>query len=488
MLYRMLVVEDDPAQAQILSALLKGHFSANVEIEPSAAAAILRLEDAKKARPDIMLLDLRLQEMSGFDVLRKITPLLSDLPVIILTAYGDVGSAVQALKLGAVDFIQKQEPKERVLTAIRNALEASHLRKEVRRLLAGHGNGDGFAEILGTSPALQRSLALARKASQSDITVLLRGESGVGKERFARAIHTESDRRSQPFIAVNCGALPENLVESTLFGHEKGSFTGAVNSSIGKFRAAEGGTIFLDEISELSLSAQTKLLRVLQEKEVEPVGANKPVKINVRVIAASNRDLKDAIAHKRFREDLYYRLTTFPITLPTLKERGAEDILLLAHHFLKCSVAEEHSVVVGFTPSVKNLLKAYGWPGNIRQLENSIRRAVLLCDDTMLDTGDFPGLMAQPESNSEAVLPPAAKSRVALTGANGHFRTLADIEAEVLRAALQHYNWHISEAARQLGVGRSTLYRRIEALGLDAERPKDAPPLHAGMFPQPYTI
>src|SRR6202042_3196759 len=363
----------------------------------------------------------------------------------------------------------------------------------------------GFADIITKSPNMHAVLHMAEKAAASNIPVLIGGESGVGKELVARAIHGSGERRSKPFVAVNCGAMPENLVESILFGHEKGSFTGATERHIDKFVEASGGTLFLDEVGELPPAAQIKLLRAIQEGEVEPVGGRKPIKVDVRIVSATNRDLIADVKAGRFREDLFYRLHVFPITVPPLRERPA-DIPPLARHFLARFAAEEGKRIRLITPEALRVLMTFRWPGNIRQLENAVFRAVVLAESDEVGLGEFPQLAAQvaaaaPEETPapdaapvdvyEPVLipngfedeppfgpalgatlgPPIAPSdTLPLLDATGEVRPLDEIEAELIRYAITHYRGQMSEVARRLQIGRSTLYRKLEALGMSGER------------------
>jgi DNA-binding NtrC family response regulator len=337
-------------------------------------------------------------------------------------------------------------------------------------------------------------LRSAEKAAASAIPALIEGESGVGKEMIARAIHGTGERRAKPFVAVNCGALPENLVESILFGHEKGAFTGATEKHVGKFVEADGGTLFLDEVGELPLAAQVKLLRALQQSEIEPVGARKSVGVDVRIISATNRDLIADVKSGRFREDLFYRLHVFPITVPPLRARP-EDITELARHFIARFAAEEGKRVGSVSGEALALLSAHPWPGNVRQLENAIFRAVVLAETEMLDVHEFPQLARGVSDGSAAlpamlampmlsdVMPMAPRSlnelttqaaSLPLTGAQGHVRALDELERDVIRFAISHYRGQMSEVARRLQIGRSTLYRKLESLGLEAANAEDA--------------
>jgi DNA-binding NtrC family response regulator len=328
---------------------------------------------------------------------------------------------------------------------------------------------------------------LGERAAKSGIPILITGESGVGKEVIARAVHGSSDRAGKPFVAVNCGAIPENLVESILFGHEKGSFTGAHEKHLGKFQEANGGTLFLDEVGELPLDVQVKLLRALQESEIDPIGGKRSIKVDVRIVSATNRDLSQAVAEGRFREDLYYRLNVFPIEAPSLRERR-EDVHALVDAFVRRFNVEEGKTVVGATPETLAFLTAYDWPGNVRQLENAVYRAIVLADAPYLQPHDFPSISgiaapppepaAEPSSaagvpvRAEAPAPAAAaeagpEAPVRILDARGHLRTLEEIERDLIQLAIEIYAGHMSEVARRLGIGRSTLYRKVREQGLE---------------------
>jgi DNA-binding NtrC family response regulator len=335
---------------------------------------------------------------------------------------------------------------------------------------------------------MRQVIRIGERAAQSNIPILIEGESGVGKELIARAIQGCSERSGKPFITLNCGAIPENLIESILFGHERGAFTGATEKHLGKFQEADGGTLFLDEIGELKLDMQVKLLRALQENEIDPVGAKRPVKVDVRIISATNRDLAELTREGRFREDLYYRLNVFPVAIPPLRERR-EDIPALTQYFVTRFAAEENKQVSGITAEALELLNNYSWPGNVRQLENTVFRAVVLCDADALDVADFPqianamGVVPRERSQGSPVavsdgaiaaprtVPAATRSAPAFTiGAadeTGHMRKLEELETEIIRMAISRYNGRMSEVARRLGIGRSTLYRKLKDLGLE---------------------
>jgi DNA-binding NtrC family response regulator len=420
--------------------------------------------------------------------------------VIVQTAHGGIDNVVSALRAGATDFVVKRVGAERLDVSLRNALATKALANEIQRIKRSHSGTLGFKDIITRSQRMHAVLRQAEKAAGSTIPVLIEGRSGVGKELIARAIHGSGERRARPFVAVNCGAIPDNLVESILFGHEKGAFTGATERHTGKFVEAHGGTLFLDEVGELPLSAQVKLLRAIQEGEVEPVGARKPQKVDVRLISATNRDLIADVKDGRFREDLFYRLHVFPIAVPSLAERP-EDIPELARHFLARFSAEEGKRIRRLDNDAMTLLASYRWPGNVRQLENAVFRAVVLAEGDEVGVADFPQIatlaqrqpmsaMAAPAVPSPAVVPapmeaaeptlheisPAAGSiapqqpdsgpTLALLDAQGEVRPVEELEAEVIRFAIAHYRGQMSEVARRLQIGRSTLYRKLDALGL----------------------
>jgi DNA-binding NtrC family response regulator len=407
------------------------------------------------------------------------------------------------MRAGAIDFVVKPIGVERLQVSLRNALNTSALEGELQRIKHSRAGTLGFNDIITKSPAMQAVLRTAEKAAASNIPVLISGESGVGKELIARAIHGSSDRRAKPFVAVNCGAMPENLVESILFGHEKGSFTGATERHTGKFIEASGGTLFLDEVGELPPAAQVKLLRAIQEGEVEPVGGRKPLKVDVRIVSATNRDLIADVKAGRFREDLFYRLHVFPITVPPLRDRIA-DIPALARHFLVRFAAEEKKRIRLITPEALHVLSTYRWPGNIRQLENTLFRAVVLAENDTIGLSEFPQIAAQisgqsaenkagdagqplvpdpghpelPHAGLEIESPPPTATALPAPSADtfllldsaGDVRPLEELEAELIRYAITHYRGQMSEVARRLRIGRSTLYRKLEALGLNSEQ------------------
>jgi DNA-binding NtrC family response regulator len=479
----ILVVDDDPVQRRLLEAAIT-RSGMQVVTSPGGGPALDLINGPRGEQIALMLLDLVMPDLGGLEVLAKLRPVNPDLPVIVLTAKGGIDSAVEAMRAGANDFLVKPASPERIAISIRNQLKIGTLSGEVTRLKKKVENRLTFDDLVAHSNEMKQVFRLGQRAAQSNIPILIEGESGAGKELIARAIQGSSERAGRPFVTVNCGAIPENLIESILFGHEKGSFTGATEKHLGKFQEADGGTLFLDEIGELRLDMQVKLLRALQEGEVDPVGSKRPVKVDVRIMSATNRDLALRVRDGHFREDLYYRLNVFPIVVPALRDRP-EDIPELARHFIARFAAEENKPMSGLTPEASNLLERFNWPGNVRQLENTIFRAVVLCDSDTLDICDFPqiaatmGVEAKMHRISTDLPLQRATSRgqqahmhaspyvLSATDASGHMRKLEDIESEVIRMAISRYDGHMSEVARRLGIGRSTLYRKLKELGLE---------------------
>ncbi|MBU2378612.1 MAG: sigma-54 dependent transcriptional regulator, partial [Alphaproteobacteria bacterium] len=473
----VLVVDDDPTQRRLVQAVLdrEGYIVAHAE---SGGEAIDRMTRGGGA--DVILLDMIMPEMSGLECLAELRSGGLTTPVIVLTANGGIDTVVKAMQAGAQDFFVKPVGPERLLVGVRNALKLEQLTTEVGRLTKRVQGRASFDDIIGDSAPMRMVKALGARAAKSSIPVLITGESGVGKEVIARALHGAGDRAGKPFVAVNCGALPANLAESILFGHEKGAFTGAVDKTLGKFREADGGTLFLDEIGELPLDLQVKLLRALQEGEIDPVGGKRPVKIDVRIVSATNRDPAQQVKDGAFREDLFYRLNVFPIEAPSLRDRR-EDIPALIDHFIARFNAEEGRRIAGCAPETLAMLQAYDWPGNVRQLENAVFRAIVLADSPFLQPYDFPSIsgVAAPlpdatptppaAAPSYADLPPLPEQPIRILDDRGHLRTLEDIERDLIQHAIEVYAGHMSEIARRLGIGRSTLYRKVREQGLEGQ-------------------
>ncbi|MEQ8501056.1 MAG: sigma-54 dependent transcriptional regulator [Sneathiellaceae bacterium] len=528
----ILIVDDDPTQRRLLSALIERQ-GFRTMTAGSGEEALKHLGGPHQAEIGLVLLDLVMPGMDGIAVLEQVRPAHPDLPVIVLTAQGGVDTAVKAMRAGANDFVIKPPNPERLRVSIENALKVGALTGQLDRLSRKMTGDLGFTDLIAISPAMMKVLDLARRGGASSIPILIEGESGVGKELIARAIQGTGERAGKAFVTVNCGAIPDNLVESILFGHEKGAFTGAIDKHVGKFQEANGGTLFLDEIGELKPDIQVKLLCALQEGEIDPIGASRPVKVDIRLISATNRNLMDQVAQGHFREDLFYRLNVFPIHVPPLRVRR-EDIPPLVEHFTASFAVAERKTVTGIADDAMRLLTEFEWPGNVRQLENTIFRAVVLCDGPVLTVADFPQIVqiaaapahpapaaaappqamaiapaappppAAPPAAPQAGPPHAAPSGTAppawaaapggihhfgspgagtppagsgeaapvangsgtipaLDG-RGEIRSLEDVESDLIRLALRKYDGQMSEVARRLGIGRSTLYRKVRGL------------------------
>jgi DNA-binding NtrC family response regulator len=510
---KILIVDDDPIQRRLLQEAVK-KFGYRSKTAENGAEAVRIMSSAEASEIDLIILDMVMPELDGLGVLERLRSDKNATPVIVQTAHGGIDTVVTVMNAGAQDFVVKPVAPERLNVSIRNLLKTSALEGEITRIRKQASGTLTFADIITHSPAMERVINLGKRAAASNIPILIEGESGVGKEMIASAIQGSSDRKSKPLVTVNCGAIPDNLVESILFGHEKGAFTGAVDKHIGKFQEAHGGTLFLDEVGELPQDVQVKLLRALQENEIDPIGARRPVKVDFRLISATNRRLIDQVKEGVFREDLYYRLNVFPIWIPPLRDRR-EDIPALTRHFLARFAAEEGKPqVAGVTADTLAMLQDYHWPGNIRQLENAVFRAVVLCDGPQLTINDFPqvaaateqttapGVTHQPQaptayadrrSGDDLAAAPVRPSEPVATphhapsapppqsgfeqsapfgfmrnlDQEGHVRKLTDIEEELIRAAINHYSGRMTEVAKRLGIGRSTLYRKLKEYGLD---------------------
>ncbi|PJK28531.1 sigma-54-dependent transcriptional regulator [Minwuia thermotolerans] len=464
----VLIVDDDPTQLRLLeSVVAKAEF--RVEKATGGAEALKRLTQGRRGDIDVVLLDLAMPEIDGLEVLERVRPQHPDLPVVVLTAHGGVDTVVKAMRAGASDFLVKPASPERIRVTLENSLKLKTLTGEISRLTRKISGELGFDDLVARSPAMTSVIDLSKRAAASTIPILIEGESGVGKELVARAIQGSSERARRPFVTVNCGAIPENLVESVLFGHEKGAFTGATHRNMGKFQEASGGTLFLDEIGELKLDMQVKLLRALQQGEVDPVGAASPVKVDIRLISATNRDLAEMVREGGFREDLYYRLNVYPILIPPLRDRVG-DIPLLVEHFTRTFAASENKPIRGVAPEAMELLESHDWPGNVRQLENTIFRAIVLAESEMLTLDDFPQLTGaghRPRRTADAEIGITFAERpdcVGLLDAQGHARPLAEVELDIIRNAIDRYGGQMSEVARRLEIGRSTLYRKLREI------------------------
>ncbi len=446
------VVDDDPAIRTLLSFILE---SAGFTVETFASGAEV-LATAGPA-PSAVALDLMMPGVDGVAVLKELRRRMPEVPVVVLTAVNDVASAVKVVKLGAFDYLLKPVDAERLVTTVRRAASMRRLEREVERLRSELGERFHLKNIVGSSASMRRVYDQIGKVLESDITVFVSGESGTGKELVAKAIHYGSRRSHGPFVDVNCAAIPEGLQESELFGHEKGAFTGASAAHPGKFEQADGGTIFLDEIGEMTPATQARLLRVLQERTVQRIGGTRRIDLDVRVISASNRDLAQLVREGTFRQDLYYRLVVYPIHLPPLRER-TEDIPLLVEHFLAKHAGDAGRRVTRVAPEAMECMVAYPWPGNVRELETVVHRALLVCDGTEIGVGDLPpelvggGRLMVRDDGDEPV------------------QTLEAMERRAIRRAVEACGGNLSLAARRLGIGRSTLYRKMDQYGIEAPR------------------
>jgi two-component system response regulator HydG len=444
---RILVVDDEPSARSGLEKLLlsEGYRVDTAGDGPSALAI------AAETPPDVVVTDLKMPKMDGVTLLSKLREQDGDLPVIVVTAFGDVSSAVVAMRAGAADYLAKPVDFDALTVSIERALERRALRAEadeLRRQLRER-EGDGLGGLIGASPAMQKVYRTARQVAGARATVLITGESGTGKGELARAIHQKGSRAKQPFVALHCAALAESLLESELFGHERGAFTGADRRRIGRFETAQGGTLFLDEVGEIPSSTQVKLLRVLQERAFERVGGNETIQVDVRLIAATNRDLAADVQEGRFREDLYYRLNVVHIDMPPLRVRD-NDVLLLANHFLRKFAADNHREIDGFSDRARAKLLAHRWPGNVRELENAIERAVVLCEGPRIEEEHLPIEVA-----------PVAKGAIRIPGA-----TMAEIERFAILSTLEATSGSTTKAAEMLDISVRTIQYRLHEYGI----------------------
>ncbi len=448
----LLVADDDPGLRESLErALTREGFRVVLASDGNAA-----LERLQAGGIDLVLTDLKMPGLTGIELLRAVKAIAPDVDVILLTAFGTVEEAVKAMKEGAYDFLTKPFQRAQVLRLIRQALERRELIQQNRALQQRLDDLLRQGAIIGSSPAFRRMMMLVEQVATSSATVLITGESGTGKELVARTIHQRSGRARGPFVAVNCAALPETLLESELFGYEKGAFTGAAGRKEGRFELADGGTLFLDEVTDLSLVTQPKILRVLQEGEFERLGGTKSLRVDVRIVAASNQDLGQMVREKRFREDLYYRLNVITIRVPPLRERR-EDVRVLAQHFLRIYAAKNDRALEGFTDEAMRRLEAYSWPGNVRELENVIERGVVLTRGDLMDVGDLPEEIAGATPLPEGVL----SIRIGTP--------LAEVEARLLDETLRVTKGNKTLTAKLLGIDPRTVSRKLERQDEEAE-------------------
>ncbi len=451
------IVEDDPTLRRLLERVVTENWGFEAQTYPDGVSFLENLHEM----PDIVLLDIMMPGKSGVEVLAEVKVLYPELPIIMISAQENVGVALETLKRGASDYICKPIDMPRLEASIKNAIQTHDLTREVSRLRQTIEKVLHFDNIVSSDGKMQDVFKFVHKVKDTTVSVLIQGESGTGKELIARAIHFNGNRKDKPFVVVNCASIPKDLLESELFGHERGAFTGAVNRKLGKFELADCGTLFLDEIGELDMSLQAKLLRVLQSKEFERVGGTAVLKSDVRVISATNRDLHDAVQEKEFREDLYFRLASFPIFLPALRERRS-DILVLAEHFLKRAVKEHNKSELTFSRDALKLLFDYPWPGNVRELEHAIERAVILTDNEVISEKELPmavQALAQDEFQQT--------TGGTLFGDGKTIVPFEKIKEESIRHALKITDGNLVEAARRLRLGRATLYRLVKRYSIE---------------------
>jgi two-component system response regulator HydG len=455
---QILVVDDKENMLRLFEKMLGDSYDVTTTPDGTRALALIGSHPF-----DVVVSDIRMPGADGIEVLRAVKQRAPDTEVVLMTAYASIAAAVDAIKQGAYDYIQKPFEPDEVSLVVARALERKRLREQAAHLSRELHDVFGFDNLIGKSPRMREVYDLLKHAAELDITVLIRGDSGTGKELAARAVHHESARRERRFVAVNCGALPAELVESELFGHARGAFTGAAAAKAGLFEEAEGGTLFLDEIGELPLATQVKLNRALQEHEVRRVGENRPIKVDVRIIAATHRDLKTEVDAGRFREDLFYRLNVFPVRMPSLRDRP-EDIPLLAAHFLDKHSKALRRPVEGFEPEALRALTGYAWPGNVRELENAVERAIAITRGTRLTVEDLPDEI---RGTAPGPLPPDVLVRMPFRDAVETARESAS--RDYLAALLHEYGGNVTHAAERAGMERESLHRLLRRYGLKSD-------------------
>jgi two-component system response regulator AtoC len=449
------IVDDEQAISKLISYWVKEKWKYDIEVFDNGENMLRKLQ----SRPDLILLDIMLPGLDGVETLKRIMQFDENIPVIMLSAQGDIQTAVDTLKLGAYYYFTKPVDWQQLELSIRNAIKAYDLTKEVENLRENVKKEYSFDNIISADGKMQDVFKLVSKVLNNEITVLIYGESGTGKELIARAIHYNGRRKEKPFVVVNCASIPRELLESELFGHEKGSFTGAHQRKLGKFEIANEGTIFLDEVGDLEMLLQAKLLRVIQERTFERVGGIETIKTDVRIISATNRDLKQAVNQKEFREDLYYRLNSFPISIPPLRQRRG-DILVVANHFLNVMTKKLGKDIKGFTKKAYKLIYEYSWPGNIREMENTIERSIIISETNMIDVEDLPPHIRNAEGKGNYEYSGSLFS-------DDNVIPFEKLKEESIRHALKTTNGNIVEAARKLQLGRATIYRLMEKYNIE---------------------
>jgi len=449
------IVDDEQAISKLLSFWVKDKWGYDVEVFSNSEAMLKNMS----AKPDIILLDIMLPGLDGIETLQRIKQIDENLPVIMLSAQGSIEVAVDSLRDGAYDYFPKPIDQQRLELAVKNAIKSHDLTREIQSLKETVQREYSFENIITADPKMQDVFRLVTKVMNNTITVLIYGESGTGKELIARAIHYNGDRKDKPFVIVNCASIPRELLESELFGHERGSFTGAHQQKKGKFEIANGGTIFLDEVGELEMLLQAKLLRVIQEKEFERVGGTELIKTDVRIVSATNRDLKIAVEEKEFREDLYYRLNSFPIYVPPLRQRKG-DVLVLAEYFINEFNKKLGKEIKGFTKRALKLIYEYDWPGNIREMENTIERCLIITENEVVDVEDLPSHLRTAENM-------ASVDYAGPLFSNETIVPFEKLKEEAIRHALKVTKGNIVEAAKRLHLGRATIYRLMEKYSIE---------------------
>ena len=450
------IVDDEQSIAKLLSFWVKDKWGYEVEIFPNSEAMLKKLS----SKPDIILLDIMLPGLDGIESLKRIKQIDEHLPVIMLSAQGRIDVAVDSIKYGAYDYFPKPIDQQKLELSLKNAIRNYDLVKEIQNLKENVKKEYSFDNIISADGKMQDVFKLVSKVLDNDITVLIYGESGTGKELIARAIHYNGRRKDKPFVVVNCASIPRELLESELFGHEKGSFTGAHQRKLGKFELAKDGTIFLDEVGELEMLLQAKLLRVIQQKEFERVGGNELIRTNVRIISATNRELKQAVEQKQFREDLFYRLNSFPISIPPIRQRRS-DILVLTEYFLEEFNKKLQRNVKGFSKKALKLIYEYDWPGNVREMENTIERCMIISEKDNLDVDDLPQHIRAADTSVSA-------DQQSIMFTDDNIVPFEKIKEKSIRHALKVTGGNIVEAARKLQLGRATIYRLMEKYGIES--------------------
>ena len=457
------IVDDEESILKMLSHWIRNQWKYRVKTFTDGKDVLECLNE----NPDLILLDIMLPDINGIELLNKIKMQESELPVIMLSAQGSIEVALESIRMGAYDYFQKPVDKNKLEQTIKNSVRNYDLAREVKKLKSDLKSEYTFENIISNDRKMQDVFHMVSKVLDNDITVLINGESGTGKELVARAIHFNGIRKDKAFIVVNCASIPRELLESELFGHEKGAFTGAHQRKIGKFELAHGGTIFLDEIGEMEMALQAKILRVIQQKEFERVGGNEIIKADVRIISATNRDLKEAVAQSQFREDLYYRLSSFPINVPPLRERRG-DIVILIDHFVKTFNEKLSKNVKGVSKSALKCLYDHDWPGNVRELENTIERCIILAEDITITPSVLPPNI---QSNSGSSLPINSAN---LFSEDSPIIPFERLKEQAIKHALQVTKGNIVDAAKKLQIGRATFYRLLEKYNIDTKNMSDS--------------